>query len=174
MYQQAAVFTDDEERREQERLKRVRWKWTEWLSSVEWSHWVTLTFGRKTGLFRAQWDFKRRWIRRLEQTAQNRVDWFAVYERDDYTRLHIHALIRGTDRLEPEELRRAWGGLGHATAPKFDTTRNGIAYTVKRLGEPDVFYDARENFDSDVPLGEPFGRRELKTDHLDDDLVAWE
>lgn len=174
MSQQTAVFGDGEEWRAQEGLNRARKAWTRWLEGVDWSHWVTLTFGWKTGVARARRDFEQRWIRRLEQTAQNRVDWFAVYERDDYTPLHIHALVRGTDHLERRELRRAWGGLGHATVPEFDATRNGVAYMVKQVGEADVYYDIRENFAGEVPPGEPFGRKELTAAYPNDYLVPFD
>lgn len=156
-----------------QQLKRLRREWTRWLTREDWGHFVTLTFGRKVTQWKAEMTFAK-WIRRLEGTAHNRVDWFVAYERDSWRRLHIHALTKGTDELYPAELVRAWGGLGYATAPKFDTEKNGIAYLVKRVGEPEVFYDIRENFDGEVPPGEPFGRKELLTAYLEDDLVEWD
>ena len=58
----------------------ARRAWGEWLSGFEWNHFATLTFTYQPRSEVAVREF-RRWVRRLEQRAQRRINWFFVLER---------------------------------------------------------------------------------------------
>jgi hypothetical protein len=77
------------------------------LRNSHWDHLAILRFVTEPSVDMAQLEFGA-WIRRLEQRAQGRVDWFIAIERDDMGLLRLRVLLRGTDRLALKALTDAW------------------------------------------------------------------
>lgn len=74
----------------------------------------------------------RKFVRRLEQRAQHKVNAFAVYENVDGAHHHVHLLTQGTSNLDVDALKKTWS-WGRATSKRYDPFRDGIAYNCKYL-----------------------------------------
>ena len=86
--------------------------------------------------------FKRRFIRRLEQLAQRRVDYVYALERGTGGRWHIHALLNGTESLTCEHVGAAWDA-GRADVQVYDPRRRAARYVVKDAGDGKTHWDFR-------------------------------
>lgn len=124
----------------QAELRRFRDAMAGWLSRCDWRHYATLTddYGNTPQSLLRQ---GRRFVRRLESRALQRVDYFLIVEgaRRDFP--HLHALLLGTDFLTVREIERAWR-LGFTSVRRYDATRGAADYVVKEL--------ARVDFDPDL------------------------
>ena len=98
--------------REDRMTTEMRRAMAEWLNGVSWDHFITLTFEKPHSAIGADKRF-RGFIRRLEQSAQQRVDYFWISEFGRRTeRLHLHALTANTRELAGTRcapLGVAWG-----------------------------------------------------------------
>ncbi len=120
-------------------LRDLRKAWASWLRTFEWHHYATLTFKRPVTCGAAA-AFFRRWIRRLEQRAGRRVDWFAVVELSRAGDVHLHALVGRTGDVTPKKLGAAWS-WGWTRITRYDARRGAAAYACKHLASPSVEYD---------------------------------
>ena len=120
-------------------LRDLRKAWASWLRTFEWHHYATLTFKRPVTCGAAA-AFFRRWIRRLEQRAGRRVDWFAVVELSRAGDVHLHALVGRTGDVTPKKLGAAWS-WGWTRIARYDPRRGATAYACKHLATPSGEYD---------------------------------
>ena len=118
---------------------RVRSVFGAWLGQFQWDHFVTLTFAYQSSEQSAVRQFKR-WIRRLDQRAQQKVSWFYVVERFASGAYHLHALVHGTASLETSALRKAWR-CGRPDVSRYDPQRGATYYVTKKIGADVVGYD---------------------------------
>lgn len=112
----------------------------EWIRRFHWSHFLTLTFAAEVSQSSAAWEF-RRFVRRLEQRAQQGIYWFMASEVGAKGRVHLHALLGDADPLSPAELTNAWRGRGRVNVSSYDPERGAAFYIVKSLrkgGESDL------------------------------------
>lgn len=120
-------------------LRDFKKAWASWLRRYRWDQYATLTFRRPTSGAVAAHLF-RRWVRRLNQRAQRRVDWFVVVEWDRAVGFHLHALVGGTAALTNRELSAAWR-WGWTRITRYDPRRGAAAYACKHLAKPSVEHD---------------------------------
>ena len=85
----------------------TRAAWGEWLESLPWNHFATLTFKYDTSSDAAVREFNR-WVRRLEQRAQGRLGYFRVIEAGSGRLLYLHVLIGGTQGLGVSSVKASW------------------------------------------------------------------
>ena len=78
------------------------------LVGFRWSHVAHLGCEKPMSSSRLWSEFRYRFVRRLEQSTQNRLQWYCVEQADSAGRLHLHALLGGTDRLRIKDLDRSW------------------------------------------------------------------
>ena len=104
-----------------------------WLGSdFLWDHLVTLTFAWEPSLDIARKEFGN-WVRSLERRGQRAVGWVFVAERGAAGRLHLHALLVGTQHLQLVELEGTWRP-GIADVSVYDPHRPGSFYIAKGIG----------------------------------------
>jgi hypothetical protein len=124
-----------EERKEGDRLRlalAARREYGHWLGSdLVWHHLATLTFAHEASLEVAHREFGG-WVRSLERRGQRAVGWFLVVERGAAGRLHLHALLVGTQHLQTEELERTWRP-GRAAVSVYDPGKPGSYYLSRAL-----------------------------------------
>lgn len=133
--------------------------WGKWLEDYDWSHWCTLTFRRyeprsAPGLA-APKPFKPRpgpppdyahrsfdrFARRLANKAVQRVWWFRGDELGPQLgRLHLHALVGGTEGLLPETLRSCWRE-GFSFIDIYDPELGAAHYLTKYVSKDLADYD---------------------------------
>ena len=133
------VGRDTKSRRES--VATLRKAWGEWLAEKDWDHFATLTFTHPNSSWAARREI-RRWIRRLEQRAQCRVDWFFVAEKGAAGTLHLHALVGGTSGLPDSMLVEAWRN-GRGDVSTYDRQRGAAHYIAKQIGGRVIDYDLR-------------------------------
>jgi hypothetical protein len=109
----------------------IRAAWMGWLRTYPWDHFVTLTFRKSVSIDVALFEF-RRWRRRIEQRAQQPIQWFYVVEGEASTSLHLHILVQGSAGLRGAELRQAWPN-GWTSASRCREGRNAARYVAKHL-----------------------------------------
>jgi hypothetical protein len=107
----------------------------EWLSSVPWDWFVTLTFAVSVHPEQADKRF-RRWIWLLKR-ERRKVGWVRVLESQERQVLHIHALFCFAGREEARRLTamHRWEeiGQGYARISSYDPQRGGTYYLGKDL-----------------------------------------
>ena len=125
----------------QEVLNRLQMiaAWGCWLNGFHWDHFATLTFVTPRSLEAARHSFSR-WVRRLEQRAQQAVMWFYVAEHGSAGLIHVHALVDGTRGLADKDLKSAWM-CGRAEAAVFDRRLGATHYVTKSVGSDPIDYD---------------------------------
>lgn len=112
----------------------------DWLDSLPWCHFATLTFGERHNEASARRAFAR-YVRRVEQRAQERCTWFAAFEGLSEAELpHVHALLNGTSRLGVDAVRSAWRG-GIAEVRVYKASHGAAHYVAKHLGSERADYD---------------------------------
>lgn len=117
----------------------IRRAWGEWLESLPWGHFVTLTFKYDTSSDAAVREFNR-WVRRLEQRAQGPLGYFRVIEEGIGGLHHLHVLIGGTQSIGVSSVKASWpNGMSEVVVYK---PHGGAArYVSKSLETGD--YDLR-------------------------------
>jgi hypothetical protein len=136
-----SVFMAEDQRREIELNRQAKAAFGAWLNEIAWHHFVTLTFKYSVGVEAARHEMAR-WIRRLEQRAQQAVRYFWVLEPDAAGDLHAHVLLHGTGHLGCGQIRCAWRN-GNSEARVFDPESAGAFYVTKSTGSEPDDYDLR-------------------------------
>lgn len=114
-------------------LQRARDAWGDFLHAYQWDHFVTLTYERVVPPARARCDFTDGFVRRAAFEARRPLAWFYALEWDAAgERVHVHALIAGTARLDAGRRGRAWKA-GNTCVREYDATRGAAWYVVKSL-----------------------------------------
>jgi hypothetical protein len=116
-----------------------RTSWGDWLDPRPWTHFGTFTFAYDASPAHVERQSKR-WLRRIEQRAQNKVGWFYVIERGAAGHLHLHALTSGTAHLDSSSIAAAWPA-GRADVAVYEPTRGAAHYVTKDLGTRAVHWD---------------------------------
>jgi hypothetical protein len=128
-----SVFEDKKDAQRLWLVLASRREYGRWLGSdFIWHHLVVLTFAHEANLDRARREFGD-WVRSLERRGQRAVGWFFVAERGAAGRLHLHALLVGTQHLHVTELERSWRP-GRATVSVYDPQQAGSYYLAKGIG----------------------------------------
>jgi len=138
---------------------KLRAAWGEFLEGLPWDHYVTLTFRRNSGPLRAKATF-RAWIRRLERKAGRALLWFlGLEDGNQLGRLHIHALVGGTDSLSESTLEEAWRE-GFSRIERFQVGLGAAHYVTKYITKELLDYDISPNVarairqrEKQLPLG---------------------
>lgn len=115
--------------------------WGTWLEAMSWDHFATLTFAYQSSPEHAQSRFKQ-WIRRLEQRAQRRVDYFYFVERGAGGTVHIHAILLGTGGLSEKSISAAWM-QGRSDISAYRVRGGAARYVVKAIATAESLYDIR-------------------------------
>ncbi|MFN0181744.1 MAG: hypothetical protein ACKVZ0_23290 [Gemmatimonadales bacterium] len=130
---------------------------------------MTLTFARNSGPLRAKATF-RTWIRRLERKTGRPLLWFlGLEDGHQLGRLHIHALVGGTDALGETTLEEAWEE-GFSRIERFQPGLGAAHYVTKYITKELLDYDISPNVaqavrqrEKQLPLGSlrtpPIARR---------------
>ena len=121
-------------------LWRLPREWGHLLSQFKWDYFASLTFAKEPTVPNARCQFDR-WIRRLEQRAQNGVYWFVAIEVGVNERVHIHALVGDACWLFPSELEDAWQRWGLADVSRFHRDEGADYYVTKSVALPNAYYD---------------------------------
>lgn len=130
---------------------RLRTAWAELLEGIPWDHYATLTFRQSSGPNFA-WRAFRRWIRRLERTAELPVIWFVGFEDGNLLgRLHLHALVGNTDVLSEETLTEAWTA-GFSRIERFQPGLGAAHYVTKYVTKDLLDYDISPNISRAIGL----------------------
>jgi hypothetical protein len=105
------------------------------VASYDWNHWMTGTPASPTYSPGAlERHFKRKFVRRVEQRTERRVEWVSVVERSPGGVFHVHAVIAGTATLDVDHVRDCWT-LGRVDVERYDPTRGAAWYLSKQYGE---------------------------------------
>jgi hypothetical protein len=138
--------------------KQLRPAWNDFLGQVEWDHIATLTTRFEYQCAALDAEFQQRFIRRLAQLAQHRINWFSVLEEHVSGYPHMHVLLVGTSDLTIKQLQGAWTAgftrikvLPRAAAVRA-RYRAAIHYVTKRL------VTNSDNFDISPRLSRSFSR----------------
>ena len=111
------------------------------VASFDWDTWITGTPASPMYSPGAvERHFKRKFIRRLEQVAQRRVDWVSVIERSPGGVFHIHAVLAGTADTAIDRVQKCWT-LGIVEAERYDPTRGAAWYLSKQYGQPSEHWE---------------------------------
>lgn len=113
----------------------------DWLGKVAWDCFATLTFSHDLSLTLADYQIKR-WIRKIEQRAQQKIKWFYALERGGGGLLHFHVLLSGVSHLNVQAIEAAWP-CGRAHVAAYDQSRGAAQYVTKQLWLGDLEYDLR-------------------------------
>jgi hypothetical protein len=124
-----AVTNEERLIRQQELLREA---WGGFLHLYEWGVFVTLTFAQARSVESARRCFDR-WLRRLEQRSQTRVEWFLAIESSSAGVVHLHALCNGGPNLTAGAYRDAWP-FGRASVARYDPRKGARYYLVKEMG----------------------------------------
>lgn len=114
--------------------------WCDLLQEVDWSHFCTCTFRYATSPDLARREFLEGFVRRLEQRAQKRVEWYYVIETSPGGVVHLHALLGQTDHLPTVGMRQAWK-KGITSIQRYDPSRGAARYVTKAIASGTVDYD---------------------------------
>ena len=135
-----SVFEDKQAARRLWLALASRREYGRWLGSdFIWHHLATLTFAKEASLDIARKEFGN-WVRSLERRGQRAVGWFLVAERGAAGRLHLHALLVGTQHLHIAELERTWRP-GLAMVSVYDPQQSGSYYIAKAIGLGAIDWD---------------------------------
>jgi len=132
-------FASDSETAQRALWLQARHEWGGWLGRMPWDHFITLTFANSLGPEAALRRFKR-WVRRVEQRAQQGVASFHVLERGAAGRWHLHVLLWGTTHVPNKGLEQAWS-CGRADAAAYDKRLGASYYVTKVVGTDVAEYD---------------------------------
>jgi hypothetical protein len=113
-----------------------------YLSTLDWSYFVTLTVDRPLSPESLVLEFKDRFIRRLAKQAMRAVPWFYAIERDSVSNQfpHLHTLISGCSHLPVDVIRKTWTN-GYTSASRYDAQRGASYYVPKQILLNDDNYD---------------------------------
>ena len=119
-------------------MREYRQEVAHFLVGFRWTHVAHLGCEKPMTSHRLWVEFRYRFIRRLEQSAQNRLQWYCVEEADSSGRLHLHALLGGTAQLRIKDLDRSWKcGFGRFTIYplRFSSRFSAVCYMLKEVDE---------------------------------------
>lgn len=122
-------FRSEEEERVQRETARRREAWVGMISGVPWHHYVTLTFKDPVRHTTAGWVFKG-FIGRLELTGARVWSVYVAEVGWGGFRVHLHALLGGTDLLRTTEIDEAWEA-GLSEVEVFDPELPAVWYLTK-------------------------------------------
>lgn len=115
--------------------------WGSYLATLDWGHYLTLTFANAISLARARLEFVNGFVRRCAFHALRPIPWFYSIERDAIgDRIHLHALTAGTQLLTIGRMEENWTA-GHSRIRIYDRTARAALYVVKTLGSDAAEYD---------------------------------
>lgn len=124
---------DDRCKRRRRGNAAVRVGWMEVLRERKWDHFATLTTKNPADRSNLADAFGKAFLRRLTRIAQRRIGAYMVTEGDgDYRRLHLHALLYGTEAIPCHRIEELWK-LGQAKVERFDPRRDWAAYLTKDI-----------------------------------------
>ena len=118
----------------------VRKAWGDWVASMPWTHFATLTFANESSEARAKREFGR-WIRWLEQRSRHPVGYVLAIERGRGGWLHLHALV-DCDDLSAATLRLTWHA-GRSDVRDYDPKLAAAHYVTKEIAGSVIDYDVR-------------------------------
>lgn len=118
---------------------QARKAWGDWLGTIPWDHWGTLTFAYAATEEMAAKQF-RKWVRWVEQRVQGPVEWFYRVERGAGGRVHLHVLTKGTAAVGATGLIAAWQE-GKSEVEGYSPRGGASRYVSKQLGEGAGYYD---------------------------------
>lgn len=123
------------------------------LRSIDWNHFATFTAATRFDdrLERALLQT----IRRLERVAQGPVHVFWVREVGSLGTPHIHALLKGTERVPLARIVGAWQ-LGRADVRAYDPAGGAAYYLTKSLLDADARWDLSTKLQA-LPVHQPSG-----------------
>jgi len=110
--------------------RRLIAEWGDFLSSLRWTHFCTLTFEYEASVSSAFRSLKR-FARRVGRKAQ--VRWFAVAERGVAGLVHLHVLLDVPGQLSPDHLVGEWR-VGRVEVEEYDSSRGAGYYLAKGMG----------------------------------------
>ena len=115
--------------------KELRQALGEWIEGRAWDHYATLTTAKPVTRSRLFTMFRNRFVRKLEQLAQRRIDWLLVVEGDSARKhIHLHALLYSTARLRVPDIQHRWG-LGRSRVEIYRPFGGAAPYMAKDLPE---------------------------------------
>lgn len=136
----------DAEARAREQDREVR-GWAQYLDRYSWDAFASLTFAQPRSPDGARRQFER-WIRRVEQRVQDRVDWFLVVESSPAGVVHVHALCGARSRPDAREFQEAWT-FGRAEVEAYDPGRGARFYLSRKIPTERVLhYDVSRGLDA--------------------------
>ena len=140
---QASLITGYPRRRLEKKLRaEIRDEWAQYLRVHVWDHYVTLTFSVGHSYYGAKRAFER-WIRHLERKWRRGVAWFLATETGGNGRIHLHALLQGTETVSAFQLAGSWLH-GRADANTYDDRRGAAPYITKAVGMDDCGFEVSE------------------------------
>ncbi len=117
---------------ETELNENVLGKMVKTLSPYDWTHIGMLTTKNHHKPINLEGAFSK-WIRRLENLNQKRVNHLFNIERTEAGTPHIHFLLGNvSDALSEKEMERHWG-RGIADIEQYDRSEGGLFYTLKEF-----------------------------------------
>ena len=119
-------FDPSQERR---KLRELWDAWAIFIARFPWHHFVTLTFKNPQTRESAVEPFNQ-WVRQIEQRAGEGIWWARADEVGSLGRVHLHALLGGTDHFDTTYLGRLWRDGKHEITP-FDPAQDGAWYLTK-------------------------------------------
>lgn len=125
------------------RKSRLGASWGGWLQEFDWAHYFTLTFrfSKSPEVAKRAFDV---FVRRLEQRAYNRVEWFRVIERSPSGMVHIHGLLGQTRHLPINRVQESWK-CGITSIQRYDPRRGATWYITKAIWSEAVEADVSDH-----------------------------
>jgi hypothetical protein len=135
------------------RDKQTQEGYSAWLRSLPFQIYLTTTFAYSVSAANGGAQFNE-FINRLERHYRAPIGYIRGDEVSTWSglglaaaRLHYHALLCSTAKLDPARIEQEWHALGHfannAKAELYDPTRDAIGYCMKFLHEPGNKWDMR-------------------------------
>lgn len=120
---------------------QLREQWGRYLATMDWRHFLTLTFASAVSVGRARREFVDGFIRRCALVALRSVPWYYALERDAVgDRIHLHALVAGTELVTIARMEESWTA-GESCIRVYDPTGRAAWYVAKTLGTDAAEYD---------------------------------
>lgn len=120
------------------RLRALRLGCEQFIADTSWHQYCTLTFRFTVTEADAVIEFERRYVQRLQQRSQGRVNYFAVAAKNwTEGRVHVHALLCFLHQLAPSATKAAWNA-GHAVVQPFDPRCGAGGYIARHVALPDA------------------------------------